>query len=95
MMNKLSNIKAYLDAVAWAEIGPRLLAQSDNGYNVCVGSTLAAPILFDSYDRHPMIRNKATNSDAAGRYQFMGRTIVTCSSCPTSARIRRTSGRST
>lgn len=72
-MNHLNNIKAFLDAIAWAEIGPRLLALSDNGYNVCVGSTPTNPILFDSYSRHPMIRNKATNSDAAGRYQFMGR----------------------
>jgi muramidase (phage lysozyme) len=50
-----------------------LLAVSDNGYNVCVGSTVAHPVLFPSYEKHPMIRSKKLNSDAAGRYQFMGK----------------------
>lgn len=72
-MNQLSNIKAYLDLIAWSEIGPRLLRLSDNGYNVLVGSTPDAPLLFDSYVSHPRRHNEATNSDAAGRYQFMGR----------------------
>lgn len=69
------NRKAFLDMIAWAEIGPRLLAISDNGYNVNVGSTPANPILFQSYKSHPMfrIRDARINSDAAGRYQFMGR----------------------
>lgn len=67
------NLKAFLDMIAHSEIGPALLAKSDNGYNVCVGSTPAAPILFHSYAAHPRLRNAATNSDAAGRYQFMGR----------------------
>jgi muramidase (phage lysozyme) len=30
-------------------------------------------LLFNSYAEHPRIRNAAMNSDAAGRYQFMGR----------------------
>jgi muramidase (phage lysozyme) len=72
-MNRLSNLKAFLDAIAWSEIGPRLLNITDNGYNVCVGSTPSKPILFDSYAAHPRIRCDAQNSDAAGRYQFMGR----------------------
>lgn len=72
-MNRLANIKAFLDTVAWSEIGPRLLHLSDNGYNVLVGSTPNAPLLFDSYVSHPRRHNEATNSDAAGRYQFMGR----------------------
>ena len=67
------NLKAFLDMIAWSEIGPALLAASDDGYNVCVGSTPAAPILFDSYATHPKRHDAATNSDAAGRYQFMGR----------------------
>lgn len=67
------NMKAFLDTVAWCEIGPALLKLSDNGYNVCVGSTTAKPILFDSYAAHPRIRSDAMNSDAAGRYQFMGK----------------------
>jgi muramidase (phage lysozyme) len=67
------NLKAFLDMIAWSEIGPALLAMSDNGYNVLVGSTPAKPLLFDSYATHPQIHNDAMNSDAAGRYQFMGR----------------------
>lgn len=67
------NMKAFLDTIAWSEIGPALLALSDNGYNVSVGSTPAHPILFSSYAGHPHLHDAATNSDAAGRYQFMGR----------------------
>jgi len=68
------NLKAFLDGVvAVSEIGHELLALSDNGYNVLVGSTPAAPLLFSSYITHPRIHNHAMNSDAAGRYQFMGR----------------------
>ena len=68
-----TNLQAFLDLIAYSEIGPELLALSDNGYNVCVGSTPANPILFHSYATHPRIRSAAMNSDAAGRYQFMGR----------------------
>lgn len=67
------NLKAFLDTLAASEIGPALLAKSDNGYNVLVGSTADKPLLFDSYAAHPRIHNVAMNSDAAGRYQFMGR----------------------
>lgn len=67
------NLKAFLDMIAYAEIGPKLLALSDNGYNVLVGSTPAKPLLFTSYITHPRIHNRDMNSDAAGRYQFMGR----------------------
>lgn len=67
------NMQAFLDMLAVSEIGPALLAISDNGYDVCVGSTPKKPILFKSYATHPKIRSVALNSDAAGRYQFMGR----------------------
>lgn len=67
------NLKAFLDMIAYSEIGPKLLALSDNGYNVLVGSTPDKPLLFTDYSHHPQIRNPAMNSDAAGRYQFMGR----------------------
>lgn len=50
-----------------------MLALSDDGYNVCVGSTPSHMIRFTDYSHHPKLRNAATNSDAAGRYQFMGR----------------------
>lgn len=67
------NLKAFLDMLATSEIGPALLTRSDNGYNVCVGSTPTHPILFSSYVSHPRRHDATTNSDAAGRYQFMGR----------------------
>lgn len=67
------NLKAFLDMIAHSEIGPELLALSDNGYNVLVGATPAKPLLFQSYITHPRIHNRDMNSDAAGRYQFMGR----------------------
>lgn len=65
--------RAFLDMLAWSEIGPELLAISDRGYNVCVGSTPARPILFSDYSTHPRIRCAALESDAAGCYQIMGR----------------------
>lgn len=67
------NLKAFLDAIAWSEIGPALLAASDNGYNVLVGSTASHPLLFSDYSTHPNVFNAAMNSDAAGRYQEMAR----------------------
>ena len=71
------NQKAFLDMLAYSEIGPALLALSDNGYNVLVGSTPVHPLLFHDYSQHPRIHNDAMNSDAAGRYQFMGRYWLT------------------
>ena len=65
------NRKAFLDMIAHSEIGDALLAVSDNGYNVLVGSTASHPMLFDSYDAHPGILNHTLNSTAAGRYQII------------------------
>lgn len=67
------NVLAFLDAIAYSEIGPTMLAQSDDGYNVIVGSGPGHMILFDDYSKHPMRHIAEVNSDAAGRYQFMGR----------------------
>jgi len=67
------NMKAFLDMIAHSEIGADLLAKSDNGYNVIVGSTAKKPLLFSDYSKHPKVRVASMNSDAAGRYQFMGR----------------------
>lgn len=67
-----TNRKAFLDTIAYSEIGPPLLAVSDNGYNVLVGSTAQHPLLFDSYAEHPHILNHELNSTAAGRYQILG-----------------------
>ncbi|WP_194720832.1 glycoside hydrolase family 24 protein [Noviherbaspirillum malthae] len=71
--------KAFLDTIAFSEIGAALLAKSDNGYNVIVGSTPTKPILFSSYADHPrklmelIIKNKPVISTAAGRYQLLQR----------------------
>ncbi len=78
------NRKAFLDMIAWSEIGPRLLAVSDNGYDVIVGSTPERPILFEGYADHPRRKiaeendswdrdGKVDYSTAAGRYQILAR----------------------
>ncbi|WP_241020980.1 glycoside hydrolase family 104 protein [Burkholderia sp. Ac-20344] len=64
-----TNLRAFLDMIAMSEIGPSLLANSDNGYNVVVGGSL-----FDNgYADHPriVVRTRYGLSDAAGRYQAM------------------------
>lgn len=71
---------AFLDMLAWSEIGPALLAASDDGYNVLVGSTAEKPVLFASYADHPQqfrtvtIGGLTVTSSAAGRYQMLART---------------------
>jgi muramidase (phage lysozyme) len=73
MLTVPSQRKAWLDMVAWSELGPEIIAESDDGYNVLVGSTPQKLRLFYDYAQHPRIRYPKLNSDAAGRYQFMGR----------------------
>ena len=65
------NRLAFLDMIAASEIGPALLALSDNGYNVLVGSMPDKPLLFTSYANHPNVYNAKSNSTAAGRYQIL------------------------
>lgn len=67
------NQRAFLDMIAHSEIGQALLAVSDNGYNVIVGSTPEKPILFYDYSQHPHRYVKRMNSTAAGRYQILAR----------------------
>ena len=70
------NQRAFIDMIAWSEIGPALLAVSDNGYNVIVGSTAAFPVLFKSYADHPrrlVPLRPGLKSTAAGRYQLLAR----------------------
>jgi muramidase (phage lysozyme) len=73
------NLQAFLDTIAVSELGPDLLAESDNGYNVIVGSRPSRADLFDSYADHPrklvrlIIRGKIIESTAAGRYQILER----------------------
>lgn len=63
--------------IAISELGKDLIARSDNGYNVIVGSTAKKPILFNSYADHPrMVVNLpklGIKSSAAGRYQILAR----------------------
>ncbi len=74
-----TNIAAFLDMVAHSEMGPDILRQSDDGYNVLMGSMPGMVITFSSYHRHPGIlidadgKSGGLESNAAGRYQFLGR----------------------
>lgn len=70
-----------LDTIAWSENKPALLEQSDDGYNLIVGSLPGRPITFGTYADHPrrmmtfQLRNGSTiKSTAAGRYMFLART---------------------
>lgn len=67
------NACAFLDMLRASEIGPALLAASDDGYNVLVGSTPRRPLLFTSYATHPNVFNRRLNSTAAGGYQLLNR----------------------
>jgi muramidase (phage lysozyme) len=75
----VSNLRAFLDTIAVSELGAALIALSDNGYNVIVGSTPKKPVLFESYADHPrhlmtmVIKGKIVKSTAAGRYQVLER----------------------
>ena len=70
-----ANRKAFLDMIAFSEIGPKLLAKSDNGYNVIVGGEL-----FTGYADHPRksvrLDRLGISSTAAGRYQLLYRYYV-------------------
>lgn len=67
-----TNQKAFLDMLAYSEIGAQLLKASDNGYNVIVGGEL-----FHSYKDHPRkvvkLGKLGIQSTAAGRYQLLAR----------------------
>jgi len=73
-----ANVCAFLDMLAQSEIGAQLLAKSDEGYNVIVGSTPSNPHLVASYVDHPRqlisLGSLGIKSDAAGRYQFLSTT---------------------
>lgn len=72
-MELSKNVKAFLDMIAFSEIGPDLLAKSDNGYNVIVGGKL----FNNGYKDHPRILvdlpKLKIKSTAAGRYQLLMR----------------------
>jgi muramidase (phage lysozyme) len=66
------NVVAFLDMIAHSEIGPKLLATSDDGYNVIVGGEL-----FKGYGDHPRVLvalgRLGIKSTAAGRYQLLSK----------------------
>lgn len=81
-----SNILAFLDMLAASEIDAWTRQNSDDGYNVLVGShgpiakknsagvryvVPARLLTFSSYATHPNVFNAETNSTAAGRYQLL------------------------
>lgn len=71
-----TNRIAFLTLIAHSEIGDALIAKSDNGYNVLVGSMPSNPSLFTSYADHPrksVLIRPGLWSTAAGRYQILAR----------------------
>jgi len=72
------NLKAFLDVIAWSELGTALIESSDRGYNILVGSLPSRIKLFHDYSDHPRILvklNSRLSSTAAGRYQILKRTF--------------------
>ncbi len=73
------NMHAFLAMIAYSELGPKLIAESDEGYAVIVGSVPGKVRRFDSYKDHPRvtvsltIKGKQVQSTAAGRYQILER----------------------
>jgi muramidase (phage lysozyme) len=65
------NRTAFLQMVTWSEIGPEIVAASDRGYNVLVGSVPDHILFFSSYADHPRIYNPQFDSTAAGAYQII------------------------
>lgn len=72
------NVLAFLDMLAWSELGAEMLKQSDDGYNLIVGSLPGRLITFSDYAAHPnklvYLPRYDIKSSAAGRYQFLYRT---------------------
>ncbi|ROR25171.1 muramidase (phage lysozyme) [Comamonas sp. BIGb0124] len=74
------NVVAFLDTLAWSEIGEKMLKDpaSDNGYKLLVGSLPGKLLTFNDYSRHPnqliSLPKLGIKSSAAGRYQFLSST---------------------
>ena len=77
IMDKSAQLCAFLDMIAWSELGAALLQKSDDGYNVIVGSTPKNLNLFVGYADHPRqfvyLKKLGITSTAAGRYQILAR----------------------
>lgn len=78
------NVLAFLDMLAWSELGDDALQRSDDGYNVVVTGVGGKLELFSDYSTHPfangrqskVINSKGLTSTASGRTQFMHRDWV-------------------
>lgn len=73
------NLLAFLDMLAWSELGGDNLKRSDDGYNVIVTGIDGKLELFNDYSTHPFssgrkskqINSRGLTSNASGRYQQM------------------------
>lgn len=72
------NASAFLDMIAMSELGAKILASSDDGYNVIVVGQDKVLELFSDYSKHPFeggrkskVIRPGLTSNAAGRYQQM------------------------
>jgi muramidase (phage lysozyme) len=67
------NESAFLSTIKFSELGADVIAGSQNGYNVVVGSTPEHIVTFPSYADHPriLVHLKGENSTAAGAYQIL------------------------
>lgn len=73
------NVLAFLDMLAWSELGDDYLRRSDDGYNVIVTGIDGKLELFSDYAVHPfiggrkskLINRRGLTSNASGRYQQM------------------------
>ena len=73
-----ANVLAFLDMLAWSELGADIIKKSDDGYNGIVGSLPGKLLTFSDYSQHPRrlvaLPRYGISSTAAGRYQFLART---------------------
>lgn len=74
----MSNREAFLTMIAQSE-GTQAIG--DHGYNALFGSTVAKPLLFESYADHPrkltFIPRIGDYTSAAGRYQILAHNFDT------------------
>ena len=74
-----SNLKAFLDMIAFAEGTSTSPATRSNGYDVIVTGVDGRPEVFTDFRAHPfaggrkskVINSRGLTSNASGRYQFM------------------------
>lgn len=74
-----ANVNAFLDMLRFSEIGPALLARSDQGYNVIVTGIDGKAETFADYRDHPfasgrpgkVFNSRGQRSTASGGYQFL------------------------